>query len=359
MEKIAVIGAGGFVGTRLIESLVLDDIHQVTAVVRNYQHMAKLGRFGTKIGLRIADAQNERQLAAALRECSMVVNLVTSRPKAIVRSTMAIYRACIQAKVKRFIHMSSAVVFGQVVSADIDDDAPIISKHWMPYARAKAKSEHFLRKVAPTGSVEVVVLRPGIVWGPRSFWSLNAAITIGNQTAFLVDKGKGICNSIYIDNLVACVVACCDYSDRAVGFYNVSDNDRVTWADFYRPIAEHLGYDICQISKISGRKFKHSLRSVVQDIKYWPLYDSLKEKVSADTRISIKMTLGRLLAPLRLKNGTLAPPKPDITREMWHLQKVQNKLPSVKFKNKFDFIPPVSFEEGARMTQHWLTYLDL
>ncbi len=49
--------------------------------------------------------------------------------------------------------------------------------------------------------------------------------------------------------------------------------------------------------------------------------------------------------------------RPRVDRELWHLQKVTRKLPSVKFVSRFGCAPSVSFVEGVRRTQRWLGFL--
>jgi nucleoside-diphosphate-sugar epimerase len=206
MNKIAIVGAGGFVGTTLIESLVLGGHTGVRAVVRSYRNMAGFCRWGNAVEVRLADATRESALADAISGASAVVNVTTGPPAGIVQSTRAIYDACKRAGVPRFVHLSSAVVYGDV-EQPIDDDAPPLDKHWMPYARAKAESERWLR--AQTARVELVVLSPGIVWGVRSPHTLGFARAMARKASFLVDGGSGVFNGVYIANLVAMIRAAC------------------------------------------------------------------------------------------------------------------------------------------------------
>jgi nucleoside-diphosphate-sugar epimerase len=81
--------------------------------------------------------------------------------------------------------MSSAVVYGEVTSPNIADDSDPICKHWMPYARAKAAAEVFLRNVLSSSPVEIALLRPGIVWGPRSPHTLGIVESLLQKRAFL------------------------------------------------------------------------------------------------------------------------------------------------------------------------------
>src|SRR5262245_26771495 len=192
---IAVIGAGGFVGKRLVESLVVDGVPEIRAVVRAYRSLAGLSRFGEAVTVRLADAADAGALAQVLRGCSIAVNLTTGVPAQILPTTKAIWDACLQVKVARLIHLSSAVVYGDVATPPADDDAPPVSRHWMPYAQAKAAAEVWLKSHFAAGSCQLAVLRPGIIWGAGSPHTLSAVTALLEKRAYLVDGGSGIFNS--------------------------------------------------------------------------------------------------------------------------------------------------------------------
>jgi hypothetical protein len=48
---------------------------------------------------------------------------------------------------------------------------------------------------------------------------------------------------------------------------------------------------------------------------------------------------------------------PYIDREVWHLQRTRFKLPINKFARRFNYTPPISFEEGLRRTINWLAHI--
>jgi nucleoside-diphosphate-sugar epimerase len=229
----------------------------------------------------------------------------------------------------------------------------------MPYARAKIVAEGIMRKVSETPSFEVVVLRPGIVWGPRSRWSFNAALELKENRAFMVGDGSGICNSIYIDNLVASILVCCSQESEVSGFYNVADDEVVTWRDFYASLSKFLHYDIASIPKVNSNRFKPTFETMLQDIKSSDLYSKLKKSIPLEKREIIKQWLAayqrKQKSPPTDKNKHQS--KVFISREMWHLQTTKHKLPTKKFEEKFNFTPPVSFQDGMQMTINWLRFV--
>jgi len=359
MEPIAIIGAAGYVGSRMIETCVLSGIKEIRPIVRNSYNLARLCRFGLQDRIMIADARNEKQLLEAIAGSPIVVNLVSADPAGIIESTKAIHRACVKSGVKRLVHLSSAVVYGQVESPDIHDDSPLERNHWMPYARAKIAAERFLRESSGPSSLGVIVLRPGIVWGPRSYWSLNAAVALNENTAFIVGDGRGICNTIYIDNLAAAILACCARETEGAGFFNVADDEVITWHDFYASLSDFLHYEMSSMPRVPGDRFRPNFAARLMDLKSKAFYLNIKNRIPLERREGIKQWLAALK---HIRTTTDAPentsqPKIFVSREMWNLQKTRYKLPTSKFAERFDFAPPVSFSEGTRMTMNWLEFL--
>lgn len=360
MGPVAIIGAGGFVGCRLVEKCTLNGIGDIFPVARSNRSLARLCRFGLNDRIRLADGESENSVLGAVKGCDVVVNLITGDPESIVRSTRAIHSACVKAGVRRLIHMSSAVVFGRVESPETGDDSPVITNHWMPYARAKAESEIFLRKVGGLSPPEITVLRPGIVWGPRSAWSTNAALALKSGTAYLVGDGSGVCNSIHVDNLAACILACCEHEADASGFFNVGDEELITWRDFYRSLADYMDYDISGIPMVRADRFTPSVSSLLSDLKSLPVYYKLKRRISPENRALIKKFIKDRLARFgKDEKIDEQPPAPCVTREMWNLQNTRHKLSNRKFSERFGYVSPVSFKEGAEMTQKWLGFVGI
>jgi nucleoside-diphosphate-sugar epimerase len=361
MKEIAVIGAGGYVGSALVEAVVLAGEYRVRAIVRAHRSLAGLARFGDQVAVRIADAENSVSLASAIRGCTVVVNLTTGAPHGIVRSTSAIYEACVAERIKRLVHLSSAVVFGEVLSPEIRDDSPPLRKHWMPYARAKADSERFLRAAVDVSPLEIAVLRPGIIWGPRSPHTLDIARSLLEKRAYLVDGGAGIFNGIYIDNLLHSIQATWDDGGDIRGFYNVGDKETVTWRDIYAALACHLDYDMARIACVSSRRLPWSTRAAIDYLQSLPgvnrMYHGLKSRVPAMLKAALKSRLSGNVAYSHLAESYQATPVVD--RELWHLQRTRHKLATGRFCQRFNLCPPVSFDEGIQRTVRWLSHIGL
>jgi nucleoside-diphosphate-sugar epimerase len=231
----------------------------------------------------------------------------------------------------------------------------------MPYARAKAAAEIFLRDVLRTSPIEIALLRPGIVWGPRSPHTLAIVESLLQKRAFLVDDGEGAFNSIYIDNLISCIQLCCNDRDNVCGFYNVADSEDLTWRDFYSALAPHLAYDMAKIARIPSGRFPWSVRSSIDYFQALPLINLTYHRFKARVPIALKARLKAALAGnvSYERQALIYQAAPYVDRELWHLQRTRYKLPTAKFNQRFTAPPPLSFEEGILRTIKWLSHIGL
>ncbi|MBO0696703.1 MAG: NAD-dependent epimerase/dehydratase family protein, partial [Verrucomicrobia bacterium] len=200
MRTVAIIGAAGFVGTRLIEVFYLGGLAQVRPIVRQFASLARLSRF--QLDCRMADARDEAALTKAFEGCDAVVNAAIGDARTIGGIIEPVWKACVAARVRRLVYLSSGSVHGQAPAQGTDETTPLSDQQWHWYNNAKVRAEWKLAELRKTGGVESVVLRPTIVFGPRSRWIWDAAKEIESGRACLLEGGKGICNTIYVDNLV-------------------------------------------------------------------------------------------------------------------------------------------------------------
>jgi nucleoside-diphosphate-sugar epimerase len=224
----------------------------------------------------------------------------------------------------------------------------------MQYARAKAAAENWLRPRMSESRLEVVVLRPGIIWGPRSPHTLDLANALSRKSAFLVDNGRWVFNGVFIDNLVAAIRASCTSQGAIAGYYNVGDAEHMTWLDFYTALGAFLDCDPRRLPSVSSQRFPWSLGAVVDyTLSLGPvnaLYHRLKSRIPDTLKTAIKSRLGDPHEYGLVAGDYAAAPRID--RELWHLQNVRHKLPINKFTATFER-PPVSFAEGIAKFKAW------
>lgn len=355
MLKVAVLGANGFVGSRLVEILHLNEIAEVRPVVRRFESLVRCSRF--KLDWRIADALDEQNLCRAFQECEIVVHAAVGNPDVIIGSISPVYRAAEKAGVKRIIYLSSSAVHGQAPAKGTDESAELTATQPLAYNNAKVRAEKRLTRCRKRGHVETVVLRPGIVYGPRSRWTAGTADDLLSGNAYLINAGSGICNSIYVDNLINAIVLAFT-SEQADGHaFLVGDDETVTWLDLYRPIADALGIDLEPISSVALPEFKPSFWDLAEQIRASGPVQTVLPIIPDRLKQSIKAGLSSLALNASGSSWSISTEKsPVITQEMALLQQCEYKLPFDRARRMLGYQPTVKFIEGCRRSVAWLKF---
>lgn len=356
------LGAGGFIGSRLMEQAPLTPAWTLVPVLRSPRSLARLSKLGIKA--RFADTGRVETLAAALEGHEVVINLAAGDWTSIRDDAAIAHEASVRAGCRLLIHLSSAVVYGRVPSPDIHDDSPPDLGSWMLYARQKGMAENHLRARMDSDGPRVVVLRPGLVWGPRSPWSALPARQLASGSAWLGGSGKGVCNLVHVDNLLRYVRQVVRSSDSASGFYNVGDPGTVTWRGFYEAVADGLGYPRARIRLTEAGPRSVSPGALLDRLKQCPpFYRSMKgllKVLSSESKSKMKHHLpslagGRFQPPCPV-DATLADSAPGLTREHWALHNTMHRLPTAKFFRDFGDPGLMTFEEGLATTLPWLRF---
>jgi nucleoside-diphosphate-sugar epimerase len=354
--RVAVVGASGFIGGRVVEALHLARLCEMRPVVRRASGLAALSKLD--LDGCVADAQHEPSLIAAFERCDCVVHAVAGDPATIVGSVGPVYRAAQQAGVRRLVYLSSAAVHGQAPAPGTNETSPLDDRQPLPYNNAKVRAEQELARLRAAGATELVVLRPGIVTGPRSQWVTGFADRVLERTACLTNSGDGICNTIDVDNLVHAIYLAM-LSPAADGqAFLLGDAETVSWADFYRPIATALGVALEELPVV---EYREPQRTPLDTARAWKS-SRAGEAVLSVLPSSLRRSLYRLFKGAWSAAGraadfeTLAPAIPPPTLETWLLQQCRYKLPDTKARTVLGYRPIVSFEQSLSRTLQWLEF---
>jgi nucleoside-diphosphate-sugar epimerase len=301
---------------------------------------------------KVADALDVRALALAFQGCDVVVHAVYTESETAGRAMEATYAASETAGVRRIVHLSTASVHGQAPPPSTDERSPLRLWQEFAYNNAKVRAERALRSARKRGAVEIVMLRPGIVFGPKSRWIAEFADALLDGRAALVDRGRGVCNSIYVDNLVHAI----ELAARAPGVdgeaFLVGDAERVTWADLYGPIASALGYDLASVPRVEAPRHVARVRDRLRDAaRNSERLEPVRSAVApATTLLRSLLRRGRPSAgaPSAERGG------PFLDGMNARLQQCSVRLPTAKAKRLLGYEPPVSFEEGVQRTLVWM-----
>lgn len=356
-HKVAILGANGFIGSRIVEMLHLGGLADVRPVVRNIGALARLSRFD--LDWRIADARDQEALCKALAGCEMVIHAIAGDLATIRDSVTPVYRAAHEAGVRRLVYLSSASVHGQAPLPGTDEESPLSHRQPIAYNNAKAWAERRLLRLRAKGTVELVILRPGIVTGPRSIWQTRFAAELLAGTAYWLDDGRGICNSLYVDNLVHALHLALTAPGIDSKAFLIADEETITWADLYRPIAHALGFDQIQLPNVDHAPLRRNLRELAGAAESSMPGRAIASLIPKSVRRRIRAAMAPV-APIHASPWTIpmtpALPAPQATLEMSLLYRCAWKLPDTRARQLLGYRPVVSFAEGCRRTIGWLGF---
>lgn len=351
--KVGIIGASGFIGTRLIEHFHLRGGPSVAAIVRRPSSLALPKRFAVETHL--ADALDVDAMARAFSGCTAVIHTAIGDPAQIERMPAALCMAANDAGVRRLIYLSSASVHGQNPAAGTNEDSALSVHQPMEYNSAKVRAEQKFFAECERHSLVGFALRPGVVYGPRSRWISDLATELIEGRAWLYEGGRGICNGIYVDNLVAAIVNCLHATDDAAGAYLVGDAEKITWEQFYRAAALQLDVPWSSIHQVTRLpSFQRSWRDRAGRAAAHPFVQRLLPLVPWGLKRSAKAVIAAASPSPRNESWTLpSPPRPHITQEMALLQQCAWKFPHARAEQNLDYRPPVTFTEGIDRSFAW------
>lgn len=249
--KVLVTGADGFIGRALCAQLEQKSIPYVAAVRRRLNNNTLPAGCKTII---IGDIRYFDRWPAILNNIQAVVHLaavahimpeIKSNPvpdyHAInCRSTLKMAHAAVDAGVKRFIFMSSIKVNGEKTTRPfVENDVPLPLD---PYAKSKHLAERSLFDITANTPMDLVVLRPPLVYGPgvkANFKMLINAVRQGMPMPLAsIDNQRSF---IYVVNLCDAIIKCIEHPAAAGHIFLVSDGEDVSTPELIRRVGRALG----------------------------------------------------------------------------------------------------------------------
>lgn len=248
-KSVLVTGASGFLGGRLVERLLLEEGVHVRALVRNYTTAVWLSR--TKVELVPGDITQPACLRLALAGCEVIFHcaaMLGGDPGQIyqvnVAGTANLLAAAWEAGVSRFVHISSLAVHGRDFPDGADETSPLEPGD-DPYGQTKLASERLVLKYYEKYNLPAVILRPTIVYGPRSqWWTVDPIQRIKQNQLALLGSGDGIANVVYVDDVVNAILLAATVPGIEGEAFLISSDQRITWRDFFGNYAGMLRRDL-------------------------------------------------------------------------------------------------------------------
>lgn len=242
-----VTGANGFVGRALSVEAILPRF-AVQGATRTPCDLPK----GVE-GVVVSSIDGRTDWCTALTGCSVVVHLaarvhvmqettadpLTDFRRVNVQGTLNLARQAAASGVRRFVFISSVKVNGEATqpgTAFKPDDAPAPMD---AYGVSKMEAEQGLRELAAQTGMEVVIIRPPLVYGPgvkANFAALMRAVQRGWPLPLgAIHNQRSL---IALDNLVDFIITCVTHPKAANQTFLISDGQDLSTTELVRRMAQ-------------------------------------------------------------------------------------------------------------------------
>ncbi|MFS2150864.1 NAD-dependent epimerase/dehydratase family protein [Rhizobium sp. Rhizsp42] len=240
-----VTGASGFVGQGLLRTLRQRGIP-----------FRGTGRGGSGELLAVGDIHGATDWSAALDGIDVVVhlaavnqNVVEGSPAVLaeyrsvnVEGTINLARQAAAAGVRRFVFLSSIKASGEATTKGKPFTAEGEPAPESDYGRTKLEAERLLHALGASTTMEIVIIRSPLVYGPGmrgSFQALVRLVQRGLPLPFAsIDNRRSM---VYLENLTDLIVTAANHPDAAGGTFMVADSKSPSTPELVRMIAAVTG----------------------------------------------------------------------------------------------------------------------
>ena len=226
--RVAVTGAGGYVGGAVVRALLAEG-HSVTALVRG-----PVAELDARAHVVLGDVRDPEALARLVQGADAVAHVAAwvhkSADHAVARAecfsvnvggTRAVIEALAAQGVRHLVYVSSIAVYGGPIEGAVED-APLHPN--TSYGRSKLEAEHLVLEAARAGRITGCVLRPSVVYGPRAPGNSERLLTLVQHAAIpMVRDGANRKSLVHVDDLANAIALATQAGSAANGcVYNVA-----------------------------------------------------------------------------------------------------------------------------------------
>lgn len=247
--NILITGATGFIGRHLLKALI-EKGHHCRCLVRESSSLDELFD-DSLVELFQGDVTKPKTLKGVGKSIEAVYHLAAAGHVAAVskeaynvffnlnvQGTRNIVEVCGQDGVKRFIHFSSTAAMGLIKLSIIDENVPCQPK--TPYQKSKYESELAAFETGNKFGMEVIVLRPCMVYGPGGKGEFLKFCKLIKKGIFpRIGLGKNLTPIVHVHDVVRAAVNALD-KGVAGEVYLIASETSPPLADIFDAITETL-----------------------------------------------------------------------------------------------------------------------
>jgi nucleoside-diphosphate-sugar epimerase len=159
-----------------------------------------------------------------------------------VLETIKLARQAVDANVKRFIYISSIKVNGELTEKDRAFSAEDTPEPVDPYGVSKMEAERELQRLVATAQMELVIIRPVLVYGPGVKANFLTLMTlIRRRVPLPLARVRNKRSFVYLGNLVEFIKLCMVHPAAAGNVFLISDGEDLSTPGLVSKISTALG----------------------------------------------------------------------------------------------------------------------
>jgi 2-alkyl-3-oxoalkanoate reductase len=244
--RVCVTGGTGFIGGALVRRL-LSEGASVRALARPSPRLDALEALGVEVFR--GDLSDSAAIARAVSGAEIVYHAAAKVDPGSkneyfhtnVEGTKNLLAGCAAQRVSRIVYLSSIAVYGLVQHGEtIDEDTPLDQSRNQRdfYAQSKIAADKFVLSFARKIGVPVVVLRPGIVYGPGKPLPVGLLGFRFRKTDVVFGSSARLLPLTYIENLIDAIQLAARARNDGPQTFIVIDDENLTLEQYHRARAE-------------------------------------------------------------------------------------------------------------------------
>lgn len=243
-EQVLITGATGFLGGALALKLASMGV-RVRALVRT---PAKAEFLPPEVERFSGDVTDADAMRRAAQGCTIVFHVAAAfqgaqkQVEVNVGGTRAVAIGAGEAKVKRFVHISSIAAYGTNYTGAVNEEMRL-APGAMPYAVTKAQGEAVVREIAMRYGMSYTIIRPGMIYGRKSVpWTEQMfRLASLNPTPWLGD-GSGSAYPIHVDDVIDLMIIAATHPHADGQAFNATPDPSPTWREFIQAYSRLAGH---------------------------------------------------------------------------------------------------------------------
>jgi nucleoside-diphosphate-sugar epimerase len=345
-ETILITGAGGFVGGTIVEALHFSGEYRVLAGIARWSSAPRIARL--PVTLVQCDVLKPDELAEAFAGVDYVIHCAVGEDLSIiVEGTKNVLRAAAEAGAKRVVYISSVAVYGEANGAVHEKTKPPPGTLSV-YGAAKAAAEALCKDWGR--NLDVVVMRPSIIYGPFSArWTMLYALRLkSGRWKQLGTLGQGKCNLVHVHDVARYAISAVRQASVGGEIFNINGPEVVTWNDYLERFNYHLGLPAVPSQSTGHTRVKVGAMIPIRAVGKYALKHHAPRLLWLSHRSDgLKRLMQR--TELRLK---CTPNQDEIT-----LFNLDAHYLTAKAERAFGFRSKIGIDEGLAMSVAWLNHM--